>query len=393
MKNNTLILFALLLSMNCFAQIIFENGYFIDSQGTKKDCLIKNIDWKNNPTTFEYKLSESSEESQIGIESVKEFGVYSESKYIRADVDMDRSSEKLDELSTTRNPVFKKERLFLKVLIEGKANLYMYEEGNLKRYFYSYNESEIEQLIYKSYSVKHGEIRRNRHFQQQVWNNLKCPSITNRVIENLEYKRKDLINFFSTYDNCHDGDFTDFNKRPARDLFNLSIRPGLDYSTLSVYNEASFFGADFDNEVRFRLGLEAEFVMPFNKNKWSIIVEPTFNNYESEGNVRNTQWITKYNSIELPIGLRHYFFINDRAKVFINAAFVLDFALGSAVERNPGSVLDIGSQHSYVVGAGYKNNKIGFEIRYLTNREILKDYLFWRSEYNSLSLIFGYSIL
>ena len=34
----------------------------------------------------------------------------------------------------------------------------------------------------------------------------------------------------------------------------------------------------------FRFGLEAEFVMGFNNNKWAFLLEPTYQQFESEGN-------------------------------------------------------------------------------------------------------------
>ncbi|NQX83980.1 MAG: class I tRNA ligase family protein [Mycoplasmataceae bacterium] len=40
------------------AKIKFEQGYFINNQGVKIECLIKNTDWRNNPSNFLHKLSE-----------------------------------------------------------------------------------------------------------------------------------------------------------------------------------------------------------------------------------------------------------------------------------------------------------------------------------------------
>ena len=51
--------------MNCFAQISFEKGYFINNANQKTNCLIKNQDWKDNPTEFEYKLDENSESIKL----------------------------------------------------------------------------------------------------------------------------------------------------------------------------------------------------------------------------------------------------------------------------------------------------------------------------------------
>ena len=71
-----------MLSFNSYSQISFEKGYYIDNDNKKINCLIKNIDWMNNPTEFEYKLPENDNSKRITIRSVKEFGVYNSSKYI-----------------------------------------------------------------------------------------------------------------------------------------------------------------------------------------------------------------------------------------------------------------------------------------------------------------------
>lgn len=55
----TILIFTLtILSINTFAQD-FEKGFYIENNGKRVDCLIKNIDWLYNPESFEYKLNEN----------------------------------------------------------------------------------------------------------------------------------------------------------------------------------------------------------------------------------------------------------------------------------------------------------------------------------------------
>ena len=53
MKKQILLLLTTILSLNSYSQINFDKGYFINDSNQKVDCLIKNIDWKNNPTEIE----------------------------------------------------------------------------------------------------------------------------------------------------------------------------------------------------------------------------------------------------------------------------------------------------------------------------------------------------
>ena len=145
MKKQLLLFLTVLLSFNSYSQISFEKGYYINNNNQKTNCLIKNIDWKNNPTEFEYKLYENSESKETNIKLIKEFGIDNISKYVRNTVNIDRSRETINNLSNDRNPIFKEEEVFLKVLVEGKANLYQYDDGNLRKYFYNKENSNIEQ--------------------------------------------------------------------------------------------------------------------------------------------------------------------------------------------------------------------------------------------------------
>ena len=96
MKTFTFFSLLTILSFSCFAQIQFEDGYFISNDGKKTDCLIKNIDWKNNPNEFLYKVSKDAAIKTATISDVAEFGIVNISKYQRFDVDVDQSSENLE---------------------------------------------------------------------------------------------------------------------------------------------------------------------------------------------------------------------------------------------------------------------------------------------------------
>lgn len=389
-----LILIACAMSSTCYAQIEFEKGYYIDNGNQKINCSIKNIDWQDNPSAFTYRLSNNDDPKQISIESVKEFGIDKVSKYIRRTIKMDKSSEVIVNMSRERAPVFEEEQIFLKVLIEGTASLYRYRNGNLERYFYSKENSEIEQLVFKKYLTNDGDIALNNNYKQILSQNLKCPSIKISQFENLNYKRNKLINLFVAYNNCINQDFTNFDDKKDRDLFNLNLRPGINFSSLSIVNSVSDSrDADFGSKVGFRLGVEAEFIMPFHKNKWSIVVEPTYQVFKASKELPTQNATADYKSIELPIGIRHYFFLNEDSKIFVNGSYVFDFSGNSIIEFENNDDLPIESKSNIAFGLGYNHNsKYSLELRYHTSREILNNFVFWSSEYNTISLIFGYSI-
>lgn len=95
------------------AQTKFEKGYFVDNSGKRSDVLIKNMDWKNNPTEFEFKTDESSAIEKETIANIQEFGVDNEQKYVRKIVQIDTSSDQLNSLSNESKPTFTEKTVFL----------------------------------------------------------------------------------------------------------------------------------------------------------------------------------------------------------------------------------------------------------------------------------------
>jgi len=161
MKHKSILITILsIISLNCYSQTKYEKGYYINNNNEKIECFILNKDWLNNPTEISLKYSENEQSKTETIESIKEFGINGGIKYQRYDVNIDRSSNLLTSLDNKRNPVFEEEQLFLKVLIEGKANLYSYNSSNIEQFFFNIDNSNIEQLIYKSYLTNDNQIKK-----------------------------------------------------------------------------------------------------------------------------------------------------------------------------------------------------------------------------------------
>src|SRR5690606_26374479 len=103
-------------------------------------------------------------------------------------------------------------------------------------------------------------------------------------------------------------------------------------------------------------------------------------------------------SIELPIGVRHFFYLNDNSKIFANLSAIFDIQNKSSLEifRNDGSKFDefeIKTSYNFALGIGYKHaDRYSVELRYHTSREILGGYVHFGADYNTTSLIFGCSL-
>ncbi len=386
MMYRTIIFLILITSINTFGQIKYEKGYFIDNKDKRTECHIKNNDWSNNPKEFQYKLEvEDNKSLSADISSVKEFGV-SDSKYVRANVKMDKSTEDANKLTNNGNPEWIEQQIFLEILVEGQAILYSYKERNLERYFYSVDSSPIQQLVYKLYRVRNDQMGTNREYISQLKTDLNCSTIPISTSEHINYHSKsDWISYFHKYDECKGTKSVYYNAKHKVDI-NLRFTPGLDNALVNVQTGTNT--RSFDKSQTVRIGMELEFVFPVNKGKWSAIVEPTYRYYH-EINEKFVNFEIDYRSIELPIGLRHYFFLSENSKLFVNAALVLDIDLNSTILM--GRYFIKRSGPNAAAGLGYSYGKLGIEFRYYTSRNLTvgSD---WRTDYQKSCLIMGYKI-
>ncbi len=388
-----------------YAQYDYEKGYFIDNSGQKVECFIKNIDWKNNPDEFRYRLTEQDSEQTNRINEVAEFGIYSESKYERHSVLIDRSPDSMKNMSNDKNPIFENEQLFLKVLMEGKANLYYFESENLRRYFFKTEDTEIEQLVYKRYRTENSENADNNKFRQQLYLSLKCDKIPVKKFENISYTKSELVSVFELYNQCENADYKAFEKKKKGNPIHVTLRPGIKSSSLAIENSTSpLKNTDFGNEISFRLGLEFEYILPFNKNKFALIFEPGYQYFSSEKEITYVKTLTfsgttvvtaDYSSIELPIGFRYYSFINDNSKLFFDAQVVFGIPLSKTIQAERPELLgvEIGTSQNLAFSFGYNYaKKYSVAIQYQTSRNVLSVYNYWKSDYQNIALIFGYTI-
>ncbi len=213
MKANLFSLLLVLMSAYAFGQNKFEKGYLIDNDNYKVECMIKNKNLKHNPVDFSFKREGSTLEENGTINTIKEFGIYGKLKYRRVDVKIDRSSDALDKLTYIQYPVWSEEKLFLKVIVEGKASLYSFSDGNIKKFFYSVSDNAINQLIYKRYlmDLEYVAVRtnfiysytvENFGFRQQLIKDVLCADTKLSTVANIKYYQKELAKYFINYNKC-----------------------------------------------------------------------------------------------------------------------------------------------------------------------------------------------
>lgn len=386
-----LLFIVLFFSGKSFAQIRFESGYFIEKSGEKINCLIRDVDWKNNPREFTYKLTEEGERLKKKVDEVMTFCIETEEKkvkYISTEVNIDRSSDIGSKLSSSRLPVWEKEQLFLKVLIEGEANLYYYEDKNLRRFFFNTSKNDsIQQLVYKRYRPEVTVAKSNNTFRQQLKSFVFCNTINQTKLEKLLYKKSNLVTYFKDYnEGCTQSDFESyFDKNSREKVLKLSLKVIgiLNNAQFQITNSPSFDkpSLDFQRKTTVGGGLELEVFLPFNRNKWRLIAGSNLqyyngsNEYELEFPTRIVvrEASVEYSSIDILVGLRHYFYLNDKLKVFINGGYAYDVvAFDSYSKRSANSFEhEIIGNGTYFIGLGSEFKAMSLELRHYGSKNVI----------------------
>lgn len=409
--NKTLLFFAILTSMIVFSQNNFEKGYFINNSDVKTECFIRNMGWKSNPTSFEYKVDLNSESETGLIKNVKLFEIPSEVKFVRADVQIDRSSRNINQLSTYSTLSSNEETLFLQEIVSGEAVLYRYAEGTLTRFFYQIKDEPIKQLEYKVFLKQREEleperISYNTNYKTQLKNSLHCSTITSSDIDHADYVTRDLEKLFLKFNQCINPNNTQVITKIKKGDFNLNIRPRVNFASVKLDITNLPKPLESETNTKFSVGLEFEYIFAFYNHKLALIIEPNYQEYkfEEEADVdflsgKKIRGIVDYKTIEIPVGLRYYMFLNEQSKLFINASAVFDGVMNSKVEfvRADGSIFKSDkirmTKPNIALGVGYNyNKKYAIEARYFSPRDLSVETFGSKNTYQNFSLILSYNL-
>ena len=405
-------IFIVLLSVSLFSfsQVEFEKGYIVDLKGNRIEVYIKNEDWSPNPTQFNYKTSLESSEVKTGrLNNINEFGIGDYTKYVKATVEMDQSSNQPGSLSAKEEPEFMTQTVFLKQLVEGDANLYMFYNSKILRFFYRKTSKEYKPLVYKKYLAENNlTVKENKSYKKELFDNLSCETISLEEAKLLEYTSNSLSQYFTNYNLCNSNSSISYIENVSKGDFNFGVKLGFFSSRLKIDYDSSVLGfvdnfsADLGSKGSFRIGVEAEYVLPANKSKWAIFIEPAYQLYSASRDIVVTESLNPdldqtvsidYSYIDLPIGVRYYMFLSDQSKMFINAGAVTSINFTKEIEYSKSINRNINSEINFMFGLGYVfDDRFSLEARVNTPRDLTTGTSF-NSNYTSVGIVFGYRIL
>ncbi len=215
----------------------------------------------------------------------------------------------------------------------------------------------------------------------------------------LNYRKSDLVKYFKQFNECSGtvplvyGE----DKSMKKHSFHLKVTAGLNYSGMSISsNLDDRYNVDFGQQLGFRAGIEAEYVLPFNRNKWAILFEPTYQYFNATNQTESLEATIHFNSVEFPVGLRYSFFLKPELKLFLDAFAIpaTDIVINSSIQYhyNFASPWEISTSGNFAFGGGIGYKRYSAELRYYTNRDFLVDKSAMFTKYQRISAIFGFKL-
>ena len=401
-KYSILLIVALIFTNAIYAQTHFEKGYFIDANDQQVNCLIQNERWLNSPKTIRYKLSENSEEILVDATQIKKFKLNDGPLFV-AHTGSFPSYKNLTASQVTSTKIRTIDRsAFLRTIIAGKASLYEFREGNDISYAFTVNDNAMEVLLYGESVGENNLVSKINTYKNQLFKDVKCGSNTD--IQNLNYTRKSLKEYFYKYNVCNNPDFKIENNQTTnknKGSFSVKVWAGVQLNNFSLEYANGIL--DFDSKIAPKVGVELEKILGFNNNKWALFLNFSYNQFMTEANYEpfTTNPTVNTGTFELSrlenlVGARHYMFINDNSSLFLETGFTLDYDFkaltqGVAINSSPSDFKTF--KFGLVAGVGYSfNQKFYSRLNVYSSQSILFLLATNNNLYNRVALTIGYKL-
>lgn len=377
----------------------FYNGYIITNNGDSLHCEIKDEDWISTPAEFKYRFAGSQNIQIALLDSTREINAFGQFKYIRYTGNIDVSSGRMNELSTKRDPEFERKTVFLETLVEGKANLYFYSNSRYRRFFYKLDNGEITQLTYKKYESAQNVVSTNEDYKFQLLKELNCKFYTIDKYKYVEYRIRSLSNYFKEYNSCFGVTATSSVRNERKGIINIYGRAGIGSSNFRFNHRIDpLLKGSHGTQPYFSIGFGAEILIPKTDGVLYFLIEPSFQNHVSSGGKvepNNFKTTLEYRSMEVPIGLKLNFKINEKVSSYIKGLYSGNISMSrSKITFSPqGYIMRVGPDANLEFGGGITlNKKYSAEFRFSTNRPILNNYPWYNSNFTTIELVLGYRL-
>ncbi|NDP20501.1 MAG: hypothetical protein GZ091_05425 [Paludibacter sp.] len=188
-----------------------------------------------------------------------------------------------------------------------------------------------------------------------------------------------------------------------KDFFKGSIVLGMNQFSMNVRDNVHPINSqNFGTFIAPSLGAELEFTLPYSNDKWSFLLQPTYNSTIS-GKIQSLRYYDdepmesefSYQAIEIPCGIRYRYFFNNKfcinATGYVSTGFLSWNNTTIKVDRLNFDVLERTHRFAFGLGADYK--KFSIEIKACESRNFFVKYRTWKTDFKALSVCLKYRLV
>lgn len=384
----------------------FQSGYFIDNEGNRVSCFLNREVLYNSPDELEFRSDIYGSSQRKTINEIKEFGISGVIVYRRYTVQIDLSSERLNDLTTQKKLDLVSKTLFIEILEQGKINLFKYRKGNLLRFFYATSDGLLELLDYKKYLSDSSTniVSTNEFYKQELLNLMFDAGITKSQIDQARYDEKDLRKLVKQYNTFFNQVVeTDNKQKDKATTYKLSIKPKVSFTSMGVdyrFNRVDLLfttrDASFGPKMIVDYGIDFELALSPTISFFFSPSLSTFNDtsvrvVQSGFTTINRQDKINFETVNLSVGFRKYFKLLKKMKVdgYVGAGFTYHRLLNEsdAIIVLGNAVTPLYSTNSLNFSLGTRISKTFFvEFTFNTNRNLTNEMEFTETEVKSYTI-------
>ncbi|AZQ43854.1 outer membrane beta-barrel protein [Nonlabens ponticola] len=345
-------------------------AYVIDTEGVKTQGFINSSTNYKTPSAINfYSSTEGNESVKITPQNAREVGLTNgDVKLISSATTIDLSN---DEVLTNSSEIRTREStIFLRQIIQGKADLYLHSNENNTRYYIKNDTSSIVLLPFKKYMTTDNVVKNVATYRAILNEYLKCNKNDFKVLSETSYNENDLKDYIQRYNDCQGSNSKIFKQRFNFKPFSATAMAGVGFSYANLDPTADRFdGFDDPSNTALRVGGIAEFSLDRINYTWSIIGELFYTAGSStelsqeqiDGNVSGKITSFEYQSIDAMLGARTYLYANDKLSIFPGLSVGYKVSSGDskiyAIDPSVNIVSDISNQFVVQPSVGIEFNR------------------------------------
>lgn len=279
--NKPIILFALALlgfMSQTFSQTNLQPGFIVNNNNDTIHGKIEFIAYECTPVDLVF-VQEDGNIKTLTARDIKAFQVNNK-LFISNIVDIETSSDNLNDLSEEPTLQLERKTVFLQVLVDGSRKLYHHKEQSGNDCFYAVTSNGIELLGYKRYYFRSG-IKRYLNYNKKYIAQLMIvfgdyPELSKKI-NKTQYTEKSLTALFERYYEVSKEPYKTFNTKPFKLNDTYGFMGGISFAQFKLKgNNWEMLRYDFDTKITPSFGLYYKFILPKSSNRYALRCELDF---------------------------------------------------------------------------------------------------------------------